>query len=90
MRQFPTTGNPFKNMKNAFYFMLNALFFRKISKFLSWRFGPVRKWLDKKAKFDFKIYDVADWEAKKLQYTYWPNISKNKDNQAMKFSPLIT
>ena len=65
MRQFLTTGNPFKNMKNAFYFMLNALFFWKISKFLSWRSGPVRKWLDKKVKFDFKIYDVTEWETKK-------------------------
>ena len=30
---------PLKMMKNAFYFILNALFVLKIFKFLSWHFG---------------------------------------------------
>ena len=30
-------------MKNAFYFILKALFGFKIIKFLSWRFGHVEK-----------------------------------------------
>ena len=49
-------------MKHAFYFMLKALFVLKISKFLTWIFGHVEKWLDKNAKDCFKIYYVADWE----------------------------
>ena len=34
---------PLKMMKNAFYFILKALFVLKIFKFLSWLFGHVRK-----------------------------------------------
>ena len=36
-----------KMMKNAFYFILEALFVLKIFKFLSWLFGHVKKmdWL---------------------------------------------
>ena len=41
-------------MKNGFYFMLTALFVLKI-------FGYVEQRLDKKAKFNFKIYGVRDW-----------------------------
>ena len=37
-----------KMMKNAFYFILKALFVFKIFKFLSWHFGLVEKtiWLE--------------------------------------------
>ena len=38
--------NPFKIMKNAFYFTSKALFVLKIFKFLSWFFGHVAKRLD--------------------------------------------
>ena len=48
-------------MKNAFYFMLKPLFVLEIFKFLFWRFGYVEKRLHKKAKVNFKIYDVTDW-----------------------------
>ena len=51
--------NPLKKMKNAFCFMLKAHFVIEIFKFLSWHFGYVEKWLDKKAK----IYDITDWTA---------------------------
>ena len=36
-------------MKNAFYFILNALYVLKIFKFLLWSFGHVEKtaWLEK-------------------------------------------
>ena len=46
----------------------------KILKFLSWIFGRVGKQFDKKAQFNFKIYDVANWETNnyKYIYTYWP------------------
>ena len=50
-------------MKNTFYFTIKALFVLKIFKFLSWLFGHVKKWLDKKDKDNFKIYDVITWEA---------------------------
>ena len=49
-----------KVMKNAFYFMLTALFIPEIFTFLSWCFGYVEKGLDKKAKDNFKFYDVTD------------------------------
>ena len=48
-------------MKNAFYFILKALFVLKIFKFLSWLFGHVAKRLDKKDKVNFKFYDVTAW-----------------------------
>ena len=51
--------NPSKIMKNAFYFILNALFVLKIFKFLSWLFGHVEKRLDQKDKVNFEIYDVT-------------------------------
>ena len=39
---------PLKVMKNAFYFILQALFVLKVFKFLSWLFGHVEKkvWLE--------------------------------------------
>ena len=49
-------------MKNAFYFILKALFALEILKFLSGLFGYVEKQLDKKAMVIFKIY-VTDWTA---------------------------
>ena len=47
-------SKPFKNDENAFYFMLKALFILKIFTFLSWHFGYVEKWLDKKAMVNIK------------------------------------
>ena len=55
-------------IKNAFYFMLKALFVLKIFTFLSWLFGYVGKWLDKKAVVNFKIYDVTDWTTNMIWY----------------------
>ena len=48
-------------MKNAFYFILKALFVLKIFKFLSQLFGHAEKttWLE--SKFNFKIHDVTTW-----------------------------
>ena len=41
--------SPLKMMKNPFYFILKALFVRKIFKFLSWPFGHLEKmaWLER-------------------------------------------
>ena len=46
-------------MKNAF-FILKARFVLKIFKFFFWVFDHVGKWLDKKAKVNFKIYGVTN------------------------------
>ena len=39
LRQFLATESPLQIMKNAFCFILKALFVLKIFKFLSWHFG---------------------------------------------------
>ena len=41
--------------------MLKALFILKIFKFLSWLFGHVGRWYDKKDKIHFKFYDITAW-----------------------------
>ena len=43
LRRFLATHSPWKMMKNAFYFILKALFVVKILKLLSWFFGYVEK-----------------------------------------------
>ena len=48
LRQFLTTESPFKIMKNAFYFTLEALFVLEIFLFLSWLFGYEEKQRDSK------------------------------------------
>ena len=51
---------PLRSMKNAFYFMLKALFAYELLKFLSWFLGYVEKQLDKRAMVNFKTYDFTD------------------------------
>ena len=48
-------------MKNAFYFILKALFVLKIFKRLSWLFGRAEKRFDWKDKVSFEIYDVTTY-----------------------------
>ena len=55
-------------MKSAFYFMLKALFFLDIFAFFFLIFWLRLKRLNKKAKVDFKNYDVKAWATKILQY----------------------
>ena len=63
LRQFLVAESPLKMMKNAFYFMLKALFILKIFKCSAWLFVHVEeKQLDKKGKVNFKIYDVTGWQ----------------------------
>ena len=57
-------------MKNAFYFMLKALFVLEIFTL----FGYVEKRLDKKVDVNFKIYDVTDWATN--NYNIYFSISK--------------
>ena len=57
-------------MKNAFYFMLKALFVLEIFTL----FGYVEKRLDKKVDVNLKIYDVIDWATN--NYNIYFSISK--------------
>ena len=51
-----------KNVFYVFYATVKALFVRKLFKFLYWLFGHIiDKQLDKKAKPNYKIYDI-NWE----------------------------
>ena len=52
---------PLKMTKIGFYFMLKAIFVLKIFTILSWLSGYVAKWFRKKAKVNFKIYDIKEW-----------------------------
>ena len=51
-------------------------------------FWSCSKMVDNKDQVNSKFYDVTPWLTNNYTYT-WPNISKSKDNQAMKFSQLI-
>ena len=48
-------------MKNAFYFMLKALFVFKIFVFLFRLVVYVGKRFDRKTKINLKIYNVTEW-----------------------------
>ena len=48
-----------------------------------WYFGYVEEWLDKKAKVNFKNYDVIDWIINNYK------ISRSTANQTIKFGQLI-
>ena len=75
-------------MKNAFYFILKALFAFEIFRILSLFFGYVEKGLDKIAKINFSFFRVTDWTTKIAMHKL-PNISRRKDNQTMTFGQLI-
>ena len=70
-------------MKNIFYFTSKALFALKIFKFLSWLFGHVVKWLDKKDKVNFKFYDIAAWLTNSCD-TRIAQMLRSKGNQTKK------
>ena len=63
---------PLKMMKNAFYFILKALFVLKILKLLSWVFGHVEKraWVERWGEFQNSWRD--NLVNKQLQYTFCP------------------
>ena len=54
-------GSPLKMMKNAFYFILQALFVLKTFKFRHDFSVMQEKRLDQKDKVNYKIYDVITW-----------------------------
>ena len=76
-------------MKNAFYFMSKAFFILEIFLFSSLLFGYIEKRLDKKAKVNFKTYDVTDWTTKIITIHILSNISRSKGNQTMRLGQLI-
>ena len=55
------TESPFKKLKNAFYFNLKALFLLEMFKFLFLHFGQAGERLGRKAKVNFKIFNVTNW-----------------------------
>ena len=58
LRQFLGTEHSLKIMKNTFLsFHFKSFFVLKIFQFLFWIVGHIRKWLDKKTKVNFKVYD---------------------------------
>ena len=63
-------------MKNAFYFVLKALFILKIFKFCPDFLGHAGTRLDKKTKVNFKIYAIINWE-KIITIYILSNISRN-------------
>ena len=76
-------------MKNSFHCMVRkALFVCEVFKFLSWLSGNVEKRLDKKAKVNFKIYDVIDGTANHYD-NIKSNISRTNGNQAMEIGQLM-
>ena len=62
MRPFLAAENPLEKMKNAYYFMLMVLFVLMSFIFCPDFSGHVEKRFDKKAKVNFEIHDVADWQ----------------------------
>ena len=77
--------NPLKIMKNAFYFILKALFGHKIiTNFSSYR----KNGLIRKIRLTSKFM-TSQPGLQTIGKQILPNISQNKGNHAMKFSQLI-
>ena len=67
-------------MKNAFYFILKALFVLKTFEFLSWLFGHAQKknWLDERWFQNLWCHSLIN---KQLQYIYFPISQKAKETR---------
>ena len=88
LTQLLTAKSHLEMMKNAFYFMLQALFVLKTFTFLFWLFDYVEKRLDKKGKFNSNFI-TSQTEQQIITIYILPNIWRTKDNQTMKFGQLI-
>ena len=72
-----------------FFILSRKLFpFLRSLHFCSDLFGYVGKQLEKKAKKNFKICDVTNWNTNNYNNVL-ADISKNKGNQTIKFGQLI-
>ena len=69
-------------IKNTFYLTL-SLFFKYLKMFCH-----VEKQHNKKARVNFKIYDVMHWKKKIITIHILLDISRGKSNQTMKFGQL--
>ena len=77
--------SPLKIMKNAFYFLLNALFVLKIFKYLSCICGPLAKRLMLRLISKFMMLQTGQHI---IVIHILPNISRIKGNQTMEFGQL--
>ena len=75
-------------MKNAFYFILEALFVLKLFKFLSQLFGHVGNSLIRKLRLTSKFM-TSQPGLQTFAIYILSNISQSKGNQTMKFGQLI-
>ena len=73
-------------MKNAFYLTLKALFVLKIIEVLPSLFGCVEERVDQKDQFSFMVSQPG---RQTFAIHIPPNNWKRKDNQLMKFGPII-
>ena len=80
---------PLKMMKNAFYFISQALFLLKIFKFLSWHFSQVEETgLIRKIRLISKLLtSQPGWQT--ITIHILPNISRSKGNQTLKCGQVI-
>ena len=72
-------------MKNVFYFVFKVFSFSTYLNFCLDFFGHVGKWLNKKAKVIFKIYDATY----RVTMHILVKISRSRVNQTMKFCQSI-
>ena len=83
---------PLKIMKNAFYFILKALFVLKVFKFLSWLFGHeslvTGRWSLVKIRLISKFMKLQPSYQTITIYTL-PNISRSESNKTIKFDQLV-
>ena len=81
--------SPLKMMKNAFYFILKALFVLKLFTFLSRLFWSCRKnGLIRKLRLISKFM-TSQPGLQTIAIHILPNISQSKGNQTMKFGQLM-
>ena len=73
-------------MKNAFYFILKALFLLKIFKFLSWYSGHVEKRLGYKENVNFKIHDFTTCETNNYNIDFAQYLEKQMQSDNEKCS----
>ena len=80
-------GSSLKVIKNAFHFMLTALFVLEIFVFSYWRFDYLEKCLDKMLWLILKIM-TSQTGQEIITIHLLPNISRSKGNQIMRFGQL--
>ena len=70
-------------MRIFFYSILKALFILKIFKFLSWRFGHLKKGFIRNVSLRKNLETQPQKQTIAMQIL--PNISRSKENKTMKF-----